>query len=101
MSALSKTRLARLHDALAAHVSPTGVPGIVALVNRRGETHGRRCALALRGEVAVHGRLQVCARAVRLRAALHRRQHDTRQRGEHRNRSIHLTSGNAPEYRRI
>ena len=39
MSALSKTRLARLHDALAAHVSPTGVPGIVALVSRRGETH--------------------------------------------------------------
>jgi CubicO group peptidase (beta-lactamase class C family) len=39
MGALSKTRLARLHDALAAHVSPTGVPGIVALVSRRGETH--------------------------------------------------------------
>ena len=39
MSALSKTRLTRLHDALAAHVSPTGVPGIVALVSRRGETH--------------------------------------------------------------
>jgi len=39
MSALSKTRLARLHDALAAHVSPTDVPGIVALVSRRDETH--------------------------------------------------------------
>jgi CubicO group peptidase (beta-lactamase class C family) len=39
MSALSKSRLARLHDALAAHVSPTGVPGIVALVGRRDETH--------------------------------------------------------------
>jgi CubicO group peptidase (beta-lactamase class C family) len=39
MSALSRTRLARLHGALAAHVSPTGVPGIVALVSRRGETH--------------------------------------------------------------
>jgi CubicO group peptidase (beta-lactamase class C family) len=39
MGALSKTRLARLHGALAAHVSPTGVPGIVALVSRRGETH--------------------------------------------------------------
>jgi CubicO group peptidase (beta-lactamase class C family) len=39
MGALSKTRLARLHHALAAHVSPTGVPGIVALVSRRGETH--------------------------------------------------------------
>ena len=39
MGALSKTRLARLHDALAAHVSPAGVPGLVALVSRRGETH--------------------------------------------------------------
>src|SRR5215216_2853541 len=39
MGALSKTRLTRLHDALAAHVSPTGVPGIVALVSRRDETH--------------------------------------------------------------
>lgn len=46
MAALSATRLARLHDALAAHVSSTDVPGIVALVDRRGETHvvtlGRR-----------------------------------------------------------
>jgi CubicO group peptidase (beta-lactamase class C family) len=39
MGAFSKSRLARLHDALLAHVSPTGVPGIVALVSRRGETH--------------------------------------------------------------
>lgn len=39
MGALSKARLAQLHDALAAHVSPSGVPGIVALVNRRDETH--------------------------------------------------------------
>jgi CubicO group peptidase (beta-lactamase class C family) len=39
MGALSRTRLARLHDALAAHVSPSGVPGIVALVSRRDETH--------------------------------------------------------------
>ena len=38
-AAFSKTRLARLHDALASHVSPGGVPGIVALVSRRGETH--------------------------------------------------------------
>jgi len=46
MAALSTTRLVRLHDALAAHVSSTDVPGIVALVSRRGETHvvtlGRR-----------------------------------------------------------
>lgn len=39
MGALSRTRLAQLHDALAAHVSPGGVPGIVALVSRRDETH--------------------------------------------------------------
>ncbi|HYI04182.1 MAG TPA: serine hydrolase domain-containing protein, partial [Reyranella sp.] len=36
---MSKTRLAHLHHALAAHVSPTEVPGIVALVSRRDETH--------------------------------------------------------------
>jgi len=46
MGTLSTKRLARLHDALAAHVSSTDVPGIVALVSRRGETHvvalGRR-----------------------------------------------------------
>jgi CubicO group peptidase (beta-lactamase class C family) len=39
MGALSQSRLVRLHDALSAHVSPTGVPGIVALVSRRSETH--------------------------------------------------------------
>lgn len=39
MAALSATRLVRLHDALATHVSSTDVPGIVALLNRRGETH--------------------------------------------------------------
>jgi CubicO group peptidase (beta-lactamase class C family) len=39
MAALSATRLVRLHDALAVHVSSTGVPGVVALVSRRGETH--------------------------------------------------------------
>lgn len=39
MAALSATRLLRLQDALAAHVSSTDVPGIVALVSRRGETH--------------------------------------------------------------
>jgi CubicO group peptidase (beta-lactamase class C family) len=37
--ALSKTRLSRLHDAMARHVGTGGVPGIVALVSRRGETH--------------------------------------------------------------
>ena len=39
MAALSATRLVRVHDALAAHVSSTNVPGIVALLSRRGETH--------------------------------------------------------------
>jgi CubicO group peptidase (beta-lactamase class C family) len=32
-------RSARLHDALAAHVSRGAMPGLVALVSRRGETH--------------------------------------------------------------
>ena len=35
----SKSRLVRLHEALAAHVSRGDMPGIVALVSRRGETH--------------------------------------------------------------
>ena len=46
-SALSKTRLARLHDALAAHVSPAGAPGVVALVSRRRETHVEAHVLAV------------------------------------------------------
>ena len=42
--ALSRARLARLDATLSAHVSPTGVsptglPGLVALVSRRGDTH--------------------------------------------------------------
>ncbi|HEY2613517.1 MAG TPA: serine hydrolase domain-containing protein, partial [Reyranella sp.] len=36
---MSKTRSARLHDALAAHVLPGILPGLVALVSRRGATH--------------------------------------------------------------
>jgi CubicO group peptidase (beta-lactamase class C family) len=36
--ALSKTRIGRLHHALAAHVRPGDMPGLVALVNIRGET---------------------------------------------------------------
>ena len=38
-AAFSKTRLVRLHEALSDHVRTGGVPGIVALVSRRGETH--------------------------------------------------------------
>ena len=34
----TQTRSARLHDALAAHVSQGAMPGVVALVSRRGET---------------------------------------------------------------
>jgi CubicO group peptidase (beta-lactamase class C family) len=37
--AFSGARLMRLHDALAAHVTSGAMPGIVALVSRRGETH--------------------------------------------------------------
>jgi CubicO group peptidase (beta-lactamase class C family) len=36
---MSKTRLARLHDVLAGHVARGDMPGLVALVSRRGETH--------------------------------------------------------------
>jgi CubicO group peptidase (beta-lactamase class C family) len=35
----SKDRLARLHQALAAHVAAGDMPGVVALVSRRGEVH--------------------------------------------------------------
>jgi CubicO group peptidase (beta-lactamase class C family) len=35
----SKDRLARLHHALAAHVAAGDMPGVVALVSRRGEVH--------------------------------------------------------------
>jgi CubicO group peptidase (beta-lactamase class C family) len=36
---LSKSRLGRLHDAMARHVSSGDVPGLVTLVSRRGEVH--------------------------------------------------------------
>jgi CubicO group peptidase (beta-lactamase class C family) len=36
---LSKARLARLHDVMAAYVERGDVPGLVALVSRRGEVH--------------------------------------------------------------
>src|SRR5438045_2789989 len=38
-SALSGPRLARMHDVLAGYVARGEVPGIVALVHRRGQTH--------------------------------------------------------------
>jgi CubicO group peptidase (beta-lactamase class C family) len=38
-SGLSKTRLGRLHDVMAGFVERGEVPGLVALVSRRGETH--------------------------------------------------------------
>jgi CubicO group peptidase (beta-lactamase class C family) len=37
--AFCAARLVRLHDALAAHVASGAMPGIVALLSRRGETH--------------------------------------------------------------
>jgi CubicO group peptidase (beta-lactamase class C family) len=36
---LSKARLARMHDVMAAHVERGDVLGLVALVSRRGEVH--------------------------------------------------------------
>jgi CubicO group peptidase (beta-lactamase class C family) len=38
-AAFSKERLPRLHDALSRHVEAGDMPGLVALVSRRGETH--------------------------------------------------------------
>ena len=38
-AAFCKARLARLHDAMARHVARGQVPGVVWLVDRRGETH--------------------------------------------------------------
>lgn len=36
---LSKARLARMHDIMAGHVEAGDMPGLVALVSRRGEVH--------------------------------------------------------------
>jgi CubicO group peptidase (beta-lactamase class C family) len=36
---LSKTRLARMHDVMSDHVARGELPGLVALISRRGETH--------------------------------------------------------------
>ncbi|HEY3078899.1 MAG TPA: serine hydrolase domain-containing protein [Chloroflexota bacterium] len=47
MSGLSKARLGRLREALARHVEHGNVPGLVAVVHRRGETHVE--ALGARG----------------------------------------------------
>ena len=47
---LSKSRLRRLHDVMAAHVERGGVPGVVALVSRRGEIH-----VDVAGQIAVGG----------------------------------------------
>lgn len=41
---LSKTRLGRLHDAMAGHVERGSVPGIVTGLSRRGEVHVDSCA---------------------------------------------------------
>src|SRR5262245_45786784 len=38
-SGLSKEGLGRLHDTMAGHVERGGIPGLVTLVSRRGETH--------------------------------------------------------------
>ena len=36
---LSRARLGRMHEVLAGHVADGDVPGLVALVSRRGEIH--------------------------------------------------------------
>jgi CubicO group peptidase (beta-lactamase class C family) len=47
---LSAARLGRLHEVMAGYVERSVVPGLVALVSRRGETH-----VDVRGSMAVHG----------------------------------------------
>ena len=53
-NALSKTRLGRMHDAMASHVEHGGIPGLVTLVSRRGETHVDAIGkMSLRGHAPV------------------------------------------------
>lgn len=47
---LSKPRLARMHDVMAAHVEHGGIPGIITLVSRRGETHVEAIGVKTRGD---------------------------------------------------
>src|SRR5260370_23701182 len=49
-SGLSATRLRRMHDTMAGHVERGGLPGLVALVSRRGEIH-----LEAIGKIAIGG----------------------------------------------
>lgn len=50
---LSKTRLQRLHDVLARHVETGGVPGLVAVVARRGAVHVETLGVKELGGAAV------------------------------------------------
>ena len=47
---LSKTRLARMHDVMTAHVEHGGIPGLITLVSRRGETVVNCIGVKTRGE---------------------------------------------------
>jgi CubicO group peptidase (beta-lactamase class C family) len=49
-AALSKARLARLHDVMAGYVERGEVPGLVALVSRRGDTHVESLGMKALGE---------------------------------------------------
>jgi CubicO group peptidase (beta-lactamase class C family) len=49
-SGLSATRLRRMHDVMARHVESGGLPGLVALVSRRGEIHVEAI-----GKIAIDG----------------------------------------------
>jgi hypothetical protein len=44
---LSKTRLGRMHEVLAGHVARGVLPGLVALVSRRGEVHVELVAILM------------------------------------------------------
>jgi CubicO group peptidase (beta-lactamase class C family) len=47
---LSEARLGRLHDVLAGYVERGSVPGVVALVSRRGEVHVHAIGVKALGE---------------------------------------------------
>jgi CubicO group peptidase (beta-lactamase class C family) len=47
---LSKARLARLHDVMAGYVERGELPGLVALVSRRGDTHVEALGVKALGE---------------------------------------------------
>ena len=46
---LSRARLGRMHDVMAGYIERREVPGLVALVSRRGETHVEALGMKMLG----------------------------------------------------